>query len=285
MYKRREGFLNSSDNTRLFFQVWEKPKAKGTIVISHGHGEHSDSYHRLVEAFKDDSWSFYAADLRGHGRSDGKRGFAAQFDDYCSDYYSFVNKVISEFKNNQGPVVLLSHSMGGLVQLSTLLDHPEFEVSAQVCSSPLLGVAVPVPSWKHKGAELINQFLPSTTLWNEITPDMLTRDPDVIREFELDVLRHDRMSPGVYLGFLNAIERVQARAAELTMPTLFQIAEEDKVVSATAAKTFFENLGSPKKQIIEYADGACHEIYNDIIRNKVFEDLKVFLDSVMKPAG
>jgi alpha-beta hydrolase superfamily lysophospholipase len=279
MFKRREGFLPAKDNTQLFFQIWENPKAKGTIIISHGHGEHTESYDRLVNAFKDDSWTFCAMDLRGHGRSDGKRGFANDFTDYCEDYFTFVDK-ITKTKSTDASV-LLSHSMGGLIQLNTLLDHPEINPTAQVCSSPLLGLSVPVPSWKNKASEVINQWLPKVTLWNEITSDMLTRDPDVIRGFEADVLRHDRMSPGVYLGFLNAIEKVQARAAEIKTPTLFQIATEDKVVSATAAKSFFENLGSTKKKIIEYGDGACHEIYNDITRENAFKDLKDYLDLVL----
>ncbi len=282
MYTRREGQLSGHDNLQLFFQVWQNPKAQGSVIICHGQGEHSESYLRLIDAFKDDSWSFYAMDLRGHGKSDGKRGYAGDFNDYCKDYHLFVEKILHESKSSTGPIVLLGHSLGGLIQLKTVIDHPDMKVSAEVCSAPLLGVAVPVPEWKTRAADVLNQWLPKVTLWNEITNDMLTRDLDVIREFEQDVLRHNRMSPGVFIGFKTAIEIVQARASEIQIPTLFQIPENDPVVSSPDSKTFFQNISSDVKKLCVYEEGARHEIYNDIIRSKVYEDLRSFLNSVME---
>jgi alpha-beta hydrolase superfamily lysophospholipase len=282
MFKQREGFLPAEDGTKLFFQVWENPKAKGTIIISPGHGEHSDSYVRVVNALKDDRWTIFCFDQRGHGRSDGKRGYAVDFEVYCRDYFYTTEKVLNELKNTSGPTVLLSHSMGGLIQLKTLIDHPELKVEAQVCSAPLMGVAVVVPAWKTKGAEMINKWMPTLTLSTEITNEMVTRDPDVIRELEQDVLRHDRMSPGVYLGIQDAMVRVMERASEITIPTLMQIAEDDPVVSSAADKELFERLGSPKKKLLVYGEGARHEIYNDIMRETVFKDLKEFLNSVLE---
>ncbi len=282
MYTRREGQLAGHDNLQLFFQVWQNPKAKGTVIIGHGQGEHSESYLRMIDAFKNDSWSFYAMDLRGHGKSDGKRGYAGNFEDYCKDYHLFVEKILHESKSSTGPVVLLGHSLGGLIQLKTVIDHPEMKVAAQVCSSPLLGVAIPVPEWKTRAADVLNQWLPKVTLWNEITNDMLTRDLDVIREFEQDVLRHSRMSPGVFLGFKNAIEVVQARASEIQLPTLFQIPENDPVVSSPEAKVFFDKMSSGDKKLCTYGDGARHEIYNDLERLKAYDDLRAFLNSVME---
>jgi alpha-beta hydrolase superfamily lysophospholipase len=281
MLKRREGqFLGSSKNS-MFFQLWENPKAQGTLIICHGQGEHSESYVRVIDALKDDRWTICALDLRGHGRSDGKRGYAENFQVYCDDYYIFLQKVIAELKNSPGPVALLSHSLGGLVQLKTLIDHPDLPIAAQVCSSPLLGVAVPVPDWKNRAATFLNQWTPKVTLWNEITNDMLTRDPDIIREFEQDVLRHNRMSPGVFLGLKDTIEIVQVRASEIKVPTLFQLAEHDRVVSTPDAQKFFENLGSPDKKMLVYGDDARHELYNDTSREVALQDLKTYLDQVL----
>jgi alpha-beta hydrolase superfamily lysophospholipase len=282
MFKLREGYLSSADQTQIFFQVWEQPQAKGTVLICPGHGEHTESYERTVQAFKKDKWSFYAVDLRGHGRSDGKRGFANDFDEYCQDYFTFVNSVVNELRKENGPVVLFSHSMGGLVELKTLLDHPELSPTALVFSSPLLGVAVPVPEWKNKAAGFLGQWLPTVTLTNEITNEMVSRDPDVIRGYETDVLRHDRMSPGVYLSLLRTIEYVHARASDIKIPTLFQIAENDLVVSSPSAREFFEKIGTKKKKIIEYGEGATHEVFNDIIREQVCADLKKYLDSLLE---
>jgi len=281
MYKRSEGFFKGYQDINLFFQVWENPQARGTVIVTHGHGEHSESYHRLVSAFENDAWTFYAWDLRGHGRSEGRRGFVADFDDYCRDYKIFLDMVLKEEKVRRGPVILFCHSMGALVQLKTLLRNPDLNYSGLVVSSPLLGLSVPVPAYKATAAVVFNKILPQITMGNELRNDMLTRDPDVIREYEQDALRHTRISPGAFLGFLDSFEWVIPRANEIKKPALFLIAEKDEVVSAPVAKAFYEKIGSARKEVYVYPDGK-HELINDIIRKTVFADIKKFLDGFLE---
>lgn len=281
MYKRSEGFFKGYQDINLFFQVWDNPQAKGTVIITHGHGEHSEAYIRLVDAFSDDKWSFYAWDLRGHGRSEGRRGYATEFDDYCKDLKLFLNMVLQNEKVRQGPVILLCHSMGALIELKTLLRNSDIAYDGLIVSSPLLGLTVPVPLFKSKGAILFNKFIPQITMSNELKNEMLTRDLDVIREFEQDALRHTRMSPGVFLGIMDSFEFVRPRASDFTKPTLFVIAENDEVVSSPEAKAFFDKIGSAQKEIFIYPD-AKHEVINDIIRPTVFSDIKKFLDGFLE---
>jgi alpha-beta hydrolase superfamily lysophospholipase len=280
-YKNLEGHFTGSKNTNLFFQLWENPRARGTIIITHGHGEHTDSYKRVVEALRDDTWSIYAWDMRGHGKSEGARGYASGFDDYCNDYVEFLKMVLAEPSVKKGPVVLLCHSMGALVQFKTLLQHPEFKPDAMAVSSPLLGIAVEIPAYKKMGAEWIAKFLPTLTLGNEIGNEDVTRDPEVIRELEQDPYRHARVCAKVYLGFLESFKFVHEGASELKVKTLFQISDKDPVISSSEALRFFENLGSAEKEIKIYKD-AKHEVYNDVIREQVFEDLRHFLAGVIK---
>ncbi|MNJ99723.1 Phospholipase YtpA [compost metagenome] len=276
MYKRSEGFFKGYQDINLFFQKWEKSDAKGTIIITHGHGEHSESYSRLIEGFADQPWTFYAWDIRGHGRSEGRRGYVAEFDDYCKDFKIFVEMVKKEDKVKKGPVVLLCHSMGGLIELKTLIQHPELTADAIAVSSPLLGLTVQVPALKAHGAKLLNRLLPQVTLGNELINSMLTRDLEVIREFEHDALRHSRVSPGAFLGFLESFAFVEPRAKEIKTPAIFMISDSDPVVSSKAARHFYDHLGSEKKEIYIYP-GAKHEVFNDIIRQTVYADLKKFL--------
>ncbi len=283
MYKRSEGFFPGHQDLKIFFQTWEKPNSKASIIIMHGQGEHSESYHRVIDFFKDDEWSFYAMDLRGHGRSDGKRGYAEHFNDYSRDYEIFLKHLFAA-KIKTGPVVLLAHSLGAMIQLKFLSEsyspttHPL--ITAQVCSNPLLDFGVPVPRIKDAGAELLSKFFPQVTMWNELTNKMLTRDQDVIREFESDVLRHDVISSRVYLGMKENRTFLFDRVGRVILPTLFQIAEQDPVVSSSASKDYFERLPSSRKRILVYGDGARHEIYNDIIRDQVYQDLKKYLDGI-----
>lgn len=281
MYERREGFFEGHKNTKLFFQVWSQPHAKGTIIITHGQGEHSESYHRFADFFRDDQWSIYAWDLRGHGRSEGIRGYVEDFSDYHKDYEIFLEKVLRDPQRPQGPVILLCHSMGGLIQLKVMLDNPHLPVHGAVCSSPALSLALPIPLWKTKGAELMAQLMPKLALGNEITNNMLTRDPDVIAEFEKDPYRHGKISPKAFLGFSTTWDDIHARAKDFKTPVLFQLPENDPVVSTAANRRFAENISSEDKEVFIYPE-AKHEMYNDIHRLTVYQDLKKFLDKIIK---
>jgi len=283
MYKRTEGFFQGHEDIKLYYQVWSQPSPQGHIVITHGQGEHSDCYNRLIDFFSESKsknpWNFYAWDLRGHGRSEGRRGYATEFEDYCSDYLKFLDFILNEKSLQKGPIILLSHSMGGLIKTKTLMDNPRIIPQALVYSAPLFGVAVKVPAYKDHGAAFLNRWVPQITLGNEIDNSFLTRDKDVIREYEQDILRHTRISPGVYLGIKKTFDFVMPKAKKIRFPTLIQISETDQVVSYQKAKEFFSALESPIKKFISYNENAKHELYNDIIRRQVFTDLKEFAES------
>ena len=280
-YKISEGRFKGYKDADLFYQVWENSKATGTIIITHGHGEHTESYKRVIEALKDDTWTIYVWDMRGHGRSEGLRGYAAGIEDYCLDYYEFLKIVLSEPSVKKGPLVLLSHSMGCLVETLTLIQHPEIKPDALVYSSPLFGIGVAVPGFKKVGAEWIKRLLPTVTMWNEVRNTDVTRDPEILRELEQDPYRHARICAAVYLGFLDSFPLIQAKAPEIKFKTLMQISDKDPIISSAEAMRFFEKLGSAEKELKIYKD-AKHEIYNDLVRETAFEDLRQYLSSVVK---
>ena len=174
--------------------------------------------------------------------------------------------------------------MGGLIQLKSLIQHPHLQelFTAQVCSSPLTGLALPVPQWKQTGSKLMNQIYPQITLHNEIKNTDVTRDPEVIKDFEKDPLRHNRISPGAYLGFLSSFEYIHPHANEIKMPTLFQLPEADPVVSTPDNRRFFDQMSSRIKKLKLYPE-AKHEMYNDIHRKQVYQDLKDFLVRMSEP--
>ncbi|MEZ0392734.1 MAG: lysophospholipase, partial [Pseudobdellovibrionaceae bacterium] len=262
MFKRSESFFTGNHKTRLFYQIWEPSQVKGHLVITHGQAEHSGSYQRLVEGLKELSYSIYAWDLRGHGRSDGQRGFVKSFSEYVKDFELFLQHLRDERNLYPKDLVLLGHSMGGLIQLKMLHDNPHWDFKAQILSSPMLGVAVEVPFYKDLAALLFSKILPTLTLGNEIRYEDLSRDPEVLREYESDFLRHDRISAGAYLGALSAIETLRSENGKIKTPTLWEIPANDPVVGSESSQKLFQMLGSGIKFLKIYPDRK-HEIYND----------------------
>jgi alpha-beta hydrolase superfamily lysophospholipase len=276
MYKRAESFFNGYDGTKLFLQKWTASGAKGTILITHGQAEHSECYNRLVNGLEGEGWSFIGWDMRGHGKSEGLRGYAKDFDEYVLDFKVFVEHCLKMPEVAGKPVVLLAHSMGGLVQTCGLGEKSFPDVTAQVLSSPLFGVAVDVPEWKDKSAGFLKAFLPKITLGNEVKNTDLSRDIEIVREFEMDTYRHGRISPGVYLGFKREFPKVLSYAAKITIPTLLHISDKDPVVSSPAAIQFFDALAS-KNKLLKIVEGGKHELYNDIVRQEIYAVVTDFL--------
>lgn len=273
---RSEGQFLGFDKEKLYFQKWSHPKAKASLVITHGQAEHSGCYLRLVEALKELEIDIYAWDLRGHGKSAGLRGYAPHFSSYCEDFQLFLSLLTQQQNLMKNPIILLGHSMGGLIQAKTLSEHPQLPIAAQVLCSPMFGISVRVPEYKNLAATYLQQLLPKLTLGNEIDFKDLTRDMDVLSEFHKDVLRHDRISSGVYIGSKNAMSELRAKAGQIKSPTLMLIAENDPVTSSSAARDFFEKLTVADKKICAYADRK-HELFNDLGREEVFADLIDFI--------
>ena len=281
MYERSELFFQGHDQAKLFLQKWSVKNSVGTILITHGQAEHSDCYHRLIDGFAGSGWNFIAWDLRGHGKSEGLRGYAKDFSDYVADYSLFIQKVLSFEDVNTKPVILLGHSMGGLIQTCGLIENKFAEkypaIKAQVLSSPFFGIAVNVPAWKDTGANFMNIIFPKLTLSNELKYEQLSRNPEIIREYELDTYRHDRISSGVYLGLKREFPIVAERASEITLPTFLNISDNDPIVSSDAALKIFDSIQSDTKGL-KIVEGGKHELYNDIVKDEVIKSVVDFVN-------
>ncbi len=280
MLNRHEGTFAGHENAEIFYQTWTISDPRGTLILTHGLAEHSECYHALAKRLNQEKWNVWAWDLRGHGRSEGKRGCVGQFSDFMKDLGRFV-----EFYRTQKDLpitkkqVLFGHSLGGQITTRAILEGDVADVDAVVLSSPAFGLKKTVPAWKTKFAQLAAEWLPNMTLSNEITWRELSRDEEQIKTYDQDPMRHDRISPVVYLGMCEGFERVAQHASEFQTPLCVQIGGLDPMIDGSASRAFFEATTSKVKQLFIYPD-SLHEIYNDLDRDSVFNDLKGFLAKV-----
>lgn len=272
--KRTEGYFRGHKDFELFYQSWLPSKPVGTLVVTHGLGEHSECYDRLAKGLSESQWAIFAWDLRGHGRSEGNRGVIESFSDYTNDLAYFITHL--KTLPVRTPIVLLGHSMGALVNLRSILQHGTMDISALALSSPLMGLTLRVPELKKRAAQVLAKYMPTFTLYNEVAFNDLTRDRDVIAEYERDQLRHDRSSALLYLQVLENTEFTLKNAHTIHLPALLQQAGEDRVVDRESSRRLFDNLGSKDKEWIVY-EGFKHEIFNETQRNRVYQDLRKWL--------
>lgn len=278
MPQRFEGQFAGFDESELFFQTWSPDHIRGVLILTHGLAEHSECYHPLAKALADDGWLVYAWDMRGHGRSEGKRGYVRSISDYIEDLARFHTLVSSRHRDTN--LVLFGHSLGGLITLRFVQrDHPA-GISALALSSPCVGLSVAVPKMKERLAHLAVKWAPKLTLYNEIKYEDLTHDEEMLKSYRADTLRHDKISPGLFLSMIENFPLVLQEAEVITQPVLMQLAGDDRIVSLQASRDLFEHLPNKKNQLLVYPE-SFHEVFNDLDREAATADLKKFLNSYL----
>ena len=277
---RTEGTFRGYDGIELFFQTWGVTAPKGTVLITHGLAEHSECYQRLAEGLGNFGWNLIGWDLRGHGRSEGKRGYVKNFAEYSKDLNEFVKYLKTQLKPHE-PLFLLGHSTGGLISIQTVIDYGDLGFRALCLSSPLLGIAMTVPPIKDMAAKLIHRFIPSLTLNNDIIYEQLTHDKEIYQSYASDALRHDRISLSLYLGMIETMDYAMLNASKIKLPLFTQLASQDLITSVKASERFFERAGSQRKDLKVYKD-YYHEIFNEVGRTLVYADLNSFLSGFLE---
>ena len=76
-------FIQSQDGTRL--RIGKSGEGTRHVLLVHGLAEHMDRYAHVVEALNNAGWSVTAVELRGHGKSEGKRGHVDRWEQYLDD--------------------------------------------------------------------------------------------------------------------------------------------------------------------------------------------------------
>ena len=86
--------FSTQDGLSLFGRIWRSPSKniKGVVNLVHGIGEHSGRYAHIGKALNESGYHLAAFDLRGHGLSDGKRGFSPSLNHLMDDIDLFLHE-------------------------------------------------------------------------------------------------------------------------------------------------------------------------------------------------
>ncbi len=275
-YDHGMGVFLAGDLVRVFYQSWRAANTRSVVVISHGLGEHSDRYQNIMSALGGAGVSFYALDHRGHGKSGGKRGHVERFMKYVDDLKMLINTVVK--KENKGvPIILLGHSMGGLIAMRYALEYPR-DLHGLILSAPALVPAVAVPKWKKFLGRIFSVLMPALTMNNELDPSDISNDPDVVQAYREDPLVHDMVSARWYTEYIDTAEYCLSRPADLEMPLLVIHGMADRMVSPESSRIVYENASSPDRQIFTF-EGLFHETMNERIedRKKVLKTISSWI--------
>lgn len=261
-------------------RVWCAERPRALVAIVHGIGEHGGRYAAFADALVERRFSVVALDLPGHGRAPGVRGHFPSWTDVRDRVVPAMFTVTRGLPGQpmELPVVLLGHSMGGVMALDYALEHPR-SLLGVIASSPGLRTPEP-PRIKLALGRIANFVQPTAGFPTGIRDEDISRDPEVIAARKADTLVHGRITPRTYFGYLEARQRVMANARRLAVPALLLQGAGDKVVDPKGTLEFTVAAPHERVRLNTYRD-AFHETFNDLCRDEVFRDVAGWLDAIV----
>lgn len=265
--------FTAPDATTLVYDAYEPERApRAAVLVAHGWFEHAGRYAWLGTRLRDAGLATYVADLRGHGRSGGRRGHLSRFSQLLGDLQAFRRVVRGR---TDAPQVLLGHSFGALVVLRYLETQPTVPPAAAVVSGPFLGLPDAIPLWKQLVERLLGELWPGLAVPADLDVEHLSRDPASNAAYRGDPSVHRRMTLGAWREIRWAQRAVPADAGRVESPVLFLLAGDDRIVDVAAARAFADSLRAPTS--VRWYGEMYHEVLHDPQRERVVDDILAFL--------
>lgn len=267
--------VTTTDGLDLAARYWlPEGTAKTALAFVHGQSDHSARYGHVGQAVAQAGHAMFMVDLRGHGRSPGKRGHIERFSDYLLDLKALRGLVRQTLP--AVPHFLGGHSMGGTVALFSLIDDPA-DWAGLVLSAPWLKLAFTPPRWKMAVSNVAKDMIPRFSTSSGLRPIDLSHDPDMVKAYRDDPHTHGKITARAYGEISAAQDAVLAQAKTITLPIVMLQGEADPVVSWLVNKRFFNDLASDDKTLHTYPE-LYHEVFNEADNQQVLDHMVTWLD-------
>lgn len=273
MRHRQERF-DARGGVEIFWQAWlpdETPKL--ALHVVHGMGDHGGRYQNYVDAFVPRGYAIYAADMRGCGRSSGRRGHVDRFDDFVNDVRQMHTLVQNEQPGRA--IFMAGHSFGSLVSLAYGLQYPD-GLAGMIVSGTAIQDGLPYPDWMRSLTGRLGRILPTLALPSGVKAEDVSREAAVVQAYKDDPLIHS-------VGTLRwAAEAIRTRkwlldhAHEWKLPLLMLHGGADQICLKEGARRWQERIADGRVTYHEY-EAMYHEVHNEIGKEKVFQDIEAWL--------
>ncbi|WP_372825460.1 lysophospholipase [Polaromonas sp.] len=272
-------------------EAWQADDAappRAVVLIVHGLGEHASRYDHVAQLLLDWGFAVRAYDQRGHGESGGVRGGLSSEALLLEDLAEVVDDTRLRSLRlphagagespKQLPLILLGHSLGGLVvgRFVSLQMRP---VDGLVMSSPALDPGL--NALQKLLLATLPVIAPNLRVNNGLKPEFISHDKQVVDKYLADPLVHAKISARLAKFIATAGPATVAAASSWSTPTLLMYAGADKLVNPAGSRAFAEAAARRSARLVTTRcfDDLYHELFNELDAAPVFATLKSWLDA------
>jgi acylglycerol lipase len=278
--RHEAGHREIAPGRSAYWQAWLPPDpARAVVVIVHGLHEHSARYAHVGARLAAAGFAVYAADHRGHGRSDGRRANIERMTLIVEDLSSFVRFAVERHPGL--PVFMVGHSLGGLIALHYATEpgttEPGTLLDGLVVSGPAVE-ALAGSALQRRLAGVLSALVPNLGVVAIDADQKISRDPEVVRAYQTDPLvYHGKVKARTGAEMLATMEGLPARLPRLSIPLLLLHGTDDRICPPAGSAMVHEAVSSPDKTLRRY-QGLYHEVFNEPEREAILTDLLSWLN-------
>lgn len=268
--------FTASDGDNLAVQDWPLDTGvplRGVVLIVHGLGEHAGRYDHVAQQLN--AWGFAVRgyDQCGHGESSGLPGSLPTDTRLLDDLADIIDSTRARMEPGT-PLILLGHSMGGLVT-GRFVSLGMRKVDALIMSSPALNPGM--NAFQKLLVAVLPKIAPNLRVGNGLNPSFISHDPAVVQAYTSDPLVHDRISARLARFFATEGPATVALAAQWKVPALLMYAGADRLVNPQGSRDFA--AAAPKDMVTTVCfEALYHEIFNESDATPVFAAMQRWLD-------
>jgi alpha-beta hydrolase superfamily lysophospholipase len=270
----QEETFTSADGLKIFFRSWRPETApRAVVVINHGVLAHSGQYLWPGEKLAAAGFAVHAIDMRGRGRSEGKRFSIKDAAEYTGDLGQLIG--IAKARDPGLPVFLLGHSAGGVVSCTYALDHQD-QLAGFICES--FAYRVYAPAFLQWLLKALSGVIPNVPVL-KLNTDDFSRDPEVAARLRSDPLIKGEVQPvSTVAALIRATDRMTREFGRITLPVLILHGTADKVTVPSGSPFFHDHAGSADKTLKLY-EGHFHDLLSDVGKEGVMAEIVQWIDA------
>lgn len=293
--KTIDNYMKAHDGVHLKYKVNIPENPKACLLMVHGLTEHISCYDQQANWLVEKGYVVYRFDLRGHGETEGKKGWVNDYKDFPKDVRTLVLKMKKDFPDLK--YFIFGHSLGGFSSVLFASFYPN-QVNGLLLSGALSRGYIP------NFEEVVQENLPKNSLYSILHksqmklfkyhekiqdyrlpllldpeesypfegPDMGSDNPEVIRWKEKDLLKLRKLYVRFYHEVVKGLEYLNENPNGVRDSILMMHGESDQIVDFKDSMILYKDTKIHDKELW-ILPRFMHEILNDVRSIKVLNKM------------